>query len=399
MVGLPSREAIANAEDAQLRSIAQDLVATVAESRLSAAHYKLQNSLLAMGSAESAKRAEVEHQMTRREVEFLHSNHSYRYAASGTLDTSLISEVESLQRRLESLESANSILASRLRKAKKVIEEEKANSISLAEENVRLKARIRENREYYNRLRNHLPSSTARTDLTSPRAVAQRTDTSTHRLQTRKATNQDFASQLLAAAHQVHHGEATSVPSTPANGGAVRSRAGGHTRGALSMSSVPSTPQREGGPRASAAFFTPVNEPSRQATLGFGRGTGSVSNSGGVTVTDDRDSTLSASDLDDGGRSPEVEDSPATLRASNMLKRYVGRSEPQLQNASRSSVLLQTKLFGSVKKPGVHLPPPVSAKRHTDDGSHGHRSAKKPRHEENLGLGIQNLGASAPSAS
>lgn len=71
---LPTVDDINTASEPQLRAISKDLLNIAQEARMSALHFKLQHSLLSFSSNEAIKRAEVEHQLARREVEILQSS-------------------------------------------------------------------------------------------------------------------------------------------------------------------------------------------------------------------------------------------------------------------------------------------------------------------------------------
>ena len=64
-------ESVEKMDEAQLRSLVSELLPALGEARVTAAHSKLQHSLLSIETEESAKRAEVEHEATRREVQVL----------------------------------------------------------------------------------------------------------------------------------------------------------------------------------------------------------------------------------------------------------------------------------------------------------------------------------------
>ncbi len=354
--------------------MASDLVAAVTDARTSAAHFKLQYSLLAMETHEAAQRAEVEHQMTRREVEVLQAaDHRHRVALSATPRSSLPSQqpqVDALARTCQDLEDERDEYAQRLQRAKKLIELEKDKAELLMEENSMLKRRIRENREHFTRLKSHSPIyATPRDAYTTPRRAPPRFPESA-------SSHQPFAA--LLAADQVLNGESISVPSTPTKSASSKLKHG-HTRGAHSLSSLHTTPVRTR-PVTSDGFANtryPLSAPSSQLV-----------NESAERERHDRDSTISISDAEDGGSDDDVIQSQASSLATDMLRKNPASQESLRlsQGAERSSNLLQTKLFGNVKKPVIGEQRPVKR-----SGSFGDAEikAKKAKLHQAVGLGIK----------
>ena len=377
--GLPAPEVIANADIHELRNIAETLLQAVNEARMSAAHFKLQHSLLTMETQESAQRAEVEHLMTRREVEILQAaeqkHRSGLTNASRTSQTPSQTQVDTLAKSCQELEDDRDELERRLRKAKKLIELEKDRSELLLEENSLLKKRIRENREHFSRMKSVSPIYATRRDaFTTPqRKTLPHYPDST-------PSHAPFAA--LLAADQVLNGESMSVPSTPTRSHVAKARQG-HTRGAHSLSSLHTTPARlrpvtsDGLPDPLLAYTAPGSQLMTESA---------------ERVRHDRDSTISVSDDDEAMSDGDVGQSQASSLATSMLRKNPGSQESLRlsQSAEQSSNLLQTKLFGHVKKPGVRR---NTRKRQTSTGD-GHITAKKARYTEGVGLGI---GAWSPS--
>ena len=169
---IPTPEEIAKAGPDELRKLAQSLAVAVAEARMSAAHFKLQHNLLTMESQEAAQRAEIEHQMTRREVEVLQAaEHHHRRTQSATprvLQQPAQPQIDALLRTCKDLEEEKNEIEHRLQKAKRIIEQEMDKSELLYEENLMLKRRIRENREHFTMLRQSPAFSTPRNDFATP---------------------------------------------------------------------------------------------------------------------------------------------------------------------------------------------------------------------------------------
>jgi hypothetical protein len=364
---LPTPDAIANADLEDLRSMATDLVAAVREARTSAAHFKLQHNLLAMESKEAAQRAEVEHQMTRREIEVLQAaEHKLRAMSQRHSLPPSQPQVEALTRTCRVLEEERDEAERRLSRAKKLVELQKDRYELLEEENHLLKKRIRENREHYTRLKSLSPSyTTPRDAFTTPqrKPVPQFPQS---------APNHSNIAALLAAG-EVLRGESLSVPSTPTRTHASKVKHG-HTRGAHSLSSLQTTPiqtrpsTHDGYQDSMAPFSAPASQLVTESA---------------ERERHDRDSTISISDAEDGGSDDNVQQSQASSMASEMLRRNPGSQESLRlsQGAERSSNLLQSKLFGPVKKPGH------SKKRGASVGE-SDLAGKKAKLAHGVGLGI-----------
>ena len=372
---LPTPDYIAKAGIEELRSIAQDLLLAVRDARMSAAHFKLQHNLLTIESQESAQRAEVEHQMTRREVEVLHAaEHRHRASKSTTPRASqppLQPQIDIWTRRCAELQADNEDLERRLRRAKKLIESEKDRSDLLLEESLLLKKRIRENREHFSRLKSQSPLyATPRNDFATPsrKSVPRFPDS---------APSHGNIAALLAADQVLS--EAASVPSTPTKMNSSKSQ--GHTRGAHSLSSLQSTPARSRPATGDASFYSnprlsysaPLSQPIPESA---------------ERDRHDRDSTISVSDDEEAITEDDLPQSQASSLATNMLRRNPGSqpSPSQTGSAERSSHLLQTKLFGAVKKVGVDRTA-ASGKRKSSFGEPD-VAAKKTKLGEGVGLGI-----------
>jgi len=374
---LPTAEAIANASLDGLRIMAQDLVAAVKDARMSAAHFKLQYSLLAMETQEAAERAEVEHQMTRREVEVLQAaEHKHRSSSLATRQNSLPPsqpQIEALTKTCKELEDERDEAEQRLQRAKKLIELEKDKAELLVEENMMLKRRIRENREHFSRLKSQSPVyTTPRDAFTTPQRKA------IPRYPESAPTHTSIAA--LLAAGQVLSRESASVPSTPTKSHTSKLKRG-HTRAAHSLSSLHTTPARTR-PLTSDGFADP--------SLPFSAPGSQLVNESAERERHDRDSTISISDAEDdvSGDDDGIPQSQASSLATDMLRKNPGSQESLRlsQGAERSSNLLQTKLFGSVKKHGVDRSRQGKRRGSFQDAD---IQAKKAKLNEGVGLGIE----------
>lgn len=311
---LPTMEDIDNASETQLRSIAKDLLSVAQEARMSALHFKLQNSLVSFASNEAVKRAEVEHQLAKREVEILQSaeyrSRSRPAESSTPKPTQSDSNNDYLNaiQRSQELEGVNAVLDRRLRRAKQVIEDANARSVELAEQNDMLKRRIEDNRKHFSQIYNYGCLSPGMQNELHTICRGEHTDGLAALLFADKFTNRIHESR----SPYVHH------------------------------SSLPVTPQQ---PRSARQERHYPLTPARPDPY-------------------DSDSTVSLS----GGSEDE------------------GMRHPQMRStAPKTSSLLQSKLFGQVKKPGVERP--RSHKRKASSEEMG--TTKRSRANGTVGLGIE----------
>ena len=353
---------------------------------MSAAHFKFQHSLLTIEAQESAQRAEIERQMTRREVEVLQAAEHHHSALSATPRASQSSaqpQIDVLLRTFKDLEEEKAEIEHRLQKAKKIIEQEIDKAELLYEENLMLKKRIRENREHFTWMRQSPAFSTFSTPCnhfaTPQRKPAPQFAEPAHSHVSSR--NQDPFAALLAA-DQVLSGEAASLPSTPTKTHSSKFRQG-HTRGAFSLSSLQSTP----------THTRPVTAGERNyhsKSVSDYRLAYSAPHTQVVEMLEekdrrDRDSTISVSE-EDALTDEDLTQSQASSLATNMLRRNPGSQESSSfrSKAEISSKALQTKLFGQIKKAGI------DRKRHASFCETD--SAKKTKLTEEVGLGIGTWG-------
>ncbi|KAL4915182.1 hypothetical protein BDW62DRAFT_131489 [Aspergillus aurantiobrunneus] len=368
---LPTSDEIDTADEDKLRAVAKELLGVAREARVSALHFKLQYGLLSFRSNVAIKRAEVEHKLARREAEILQSteyrNRHYPLDTEPVAQTSNI-ELELTVKRNQELERINATLDRRLRRAKKLIEQEKDQSDLLKEENQLLKKRIRENREHFSRMIDHGPMSPSpQAGIQTPhrRSLPHFIDTSDHHMH-RSDNNNPFAA--LLAADRVLNRESSRVASTPHRHRAHRHHPNGHMRGTHSLSSLPITPSQTRNVQQESHYVTPGRDSSDEDR--------------------DRDSTISASDIEEAQTEEDIPASQAGSHATSMLH----RNHPAIQHdtrsaanpAPKSSTLLQTKLFGQVKKAGVERPGHDLKRKASFDGV----SSKKSKVEDHVGLGI-----------
>ncbi|KAJ5480935.1 hypothetical protein N7539_006829 [Penicillium diatomitis] len=318
---LPSTEEIDSANETRLRQLAKDLLAVAQEARMSALHFKLQNSLVSFASSEAVKRAEVEQQLAKREVEILRSaEYRSRSRPAEPLTPRPSNPVShedyiTVLHRSQELENANLILDRRLRHAKRVIDDASARTAELKEQNAMLKRRIQDNRQHFSQLYNYGAMSPSMQNELHTFCRGEHTDGLAALLFADKFTNR------IREPHGAY-GTQSSVPTTP---------------------NQPCTARDERNHSSS----------STQARDQY-----------------DSDSTVSLS-------APESEDE---------VKRVKPHHEPARITAPKTSSLLQTKLFGQVKKPNVDR---ASASKRKASSGENSPASKRSRGNAGVGLGIE----------
>ena len=396
---LPSLQEIADLPESGLRELVSDLISAISEARMSAAHAKLQHSLLAIETAEAANRAAVEHEMTRREVEVLQAGHpmfrgrTTMFSQSSPPQVTTQHQLEIALKRCSKLEDENSLLEHRLKQAKKVIKHIDGRNGQLVEDNQLLRHRIKQNREHIDAMRSCGVLSINATPQINHSTPSHRSTGRMHTASRREGGQDPFDALLIAG--QVLNAEANSVPSTPTHPRQTKIQPG-HLRGAHSLSSLPTTPNRSRPLTADKALHTPSNRILSSARVSF-----SAPNSqlrlDQDRNHDDRDSTISASDHEDEAfTDDDVPASQASQAATSMLRRFSGAA-PHTTPASifvpQPKPLTQSKILGKVVKPGFnrleHQEKRIRGKTSSDGDS---RDSKKTKlgetSTEQGGLGI-----------
>ena len=426
---LPTNDTINNSGIEDLKTMTQNLIGAVREARMSTAHFKLQYSLLTIEASEAAERAEVEHMMTRREVEVLQAEmYKHRLQASqmprSNHQPNLQPQIDALTTQVSDLEADRDELERKLHKAKKLIEQEQDRADFLSEENTLLKRRIRENREHFTRMKSQSPMITAQSLTTTPgasqvpassfaahfatpaRKAAPRFPDSARSMPSGTGSHAPFAA--LLAADQVLSGESqsisASVPSTPTRTSHPHAKSHrqsqGHMRGAQSLSSLPQTPSRArpmtaDGPGTYLARN--IFEAQRMAYSAPNTQSAAMSNERDRD-RHDRDSTISVSDIEDSARGgdddneeavtdEELPQSQASSLATSMLRKNPG-AETQISQGGavkEQSTMLQSKLFANVGVKKAGLQAPVKGKRQASGELEG---SPRKKGSEAVGLGI-----------
>lgn len=431
----PAPHQVLEASSDELRVMLQTCIAEHQKLKMETAHHKLQYNLLSLQADEDSKRAAVEHDMIRREVDALRMAEHTRQVRRELSTASDSTQIKYLQMKslYEAAVEEADTLHRRVKVAKKVIQQKEEETITLIEERDMLLTRIRENREHFHMLCS--PGGIFHGALTPGRQTASTPQQyrATPRSTVREVSgNEHGLSALLQAMSQDHQ----SAPSTPLNTGRpVPRQVRRHSRNAQSMSSLPTTPLSH--PRGEhtgllpSVNLVPQTEPPKRYRGGNYSPTTPVASSGRRRKS--RESTISADDNEELARqalesvtaarslaprnshrsSQHIEDdededlydSQASRAATEMLRRDPRQSfEVAASRVSRDgtpaaaeqSARMQAKLFpGSfreVEKRKFHSDDDAREERETRRGA---SSAKKMRvggpllDDRQVGLGIQ----------
>ncbi|KAK0615605.1 Thiolase, N-terminal domain-containing protein [Bombardia bombarda] len=416
----PAPQQVADASADELRTMLHACIAEDAKFKMEAAHHKLQYSLLSIQADEDMKRAAVEHDMIRKEVEALQMAESSRRARrelSATSDTNQ-AKYQQLKGWYEKLLEENEVLQKKVKAARKVISGKQDEICSLTDERDMLLNRIRENREHFH----HLCSPGgmfhgAITPKTAPTAVTPVQHRATPR-QTPKSlpremrVDQDHSKENFAVLLQALSQDNNSAPSTPLAGQrpAARTSSKHHTRNVQSMSSLPTTPTArsrldKGGllpsvnlvpqtePPYRISRFIPETPPpgrsrerrkSRESTISAEDNeelarqalqVASFASRASQNPRSSRRQPVAAAQQEEAEE--EVFESQASQAASEMLRRdpresfevasSVGNSRDVTPTPIDKSAKLQAKLIGGLIKSGVA----TAEKRKFSSGQHG----------------------------
>lgn len=403
---IPTVDSVRHFNEEQLRSLVAELLPALGEARMSAAHAKLQYSLLSIENSESVKRAEVEHEMTRREVQVLQECSQIQRGGKG-FAMSPCSPQSSTQRHLDlalkhcrELQADNAVLERRLQQAKKLIMQLDGKNGELMEDTHLLRQRIKQNRDHLDAMRSSGAISvngTPATDFTSPlhRSTPRTPKNSRATLGAKNHIGSQDPFDALLFAGQVLNAETNSVPSTPSRARPKKLQSS-HIRGAHSLSSLPATPNRSRPITADGSLFTPVNRIAAEPRTSFSAPTTQLSYNE-EDHRDDRDSTISASDIEEEPFTDyDVPASQASQRAATMLRRastQKGDGTTATGHKGVSKGTKQAKIYGQLRKVGVDRHEPLK-KRGNDVNTYDQivRSNKKSKMgqalSEKVGLGI-----------
>lgn len=389
---LPSLEHTQEFSEAQLRDLVSQLLPAVGEARMTAAHAKLQHSLLSIEIVEVVQRAAVEHEMIRRELEVLQaSSPLLRSRAQTSANTpaqrQIANAFEAAVEHARIVDAENHLMQRKLKQAKKLIKHLDGKKVRLEEANDLLRQRIRQNREHVDAMRLSGTISLDNTPRLMHNDPGQRAKGSNSSART--GTQDPFHTLLFAG--QVLSGETNSVPSTPTHPRPIKMHHS-HTRGTHSLSSLPMTPIRSRPMTADDVLATPINQIIPTSHISF-----SAPNTRFVPQVDeirraDRDSTISASDQDEAYTDDDVPASQASQAATSMLSKYSGPAdELPKKSVTEESAYVQSKLGGKLVK-SAHETSEASTKRnlelHDLVSEQRSKKAKLLGSTEQMGLGI-----------
>ncbi|XXG95331.1 hypothetical protein Hte_001592 [Hypoxylon texense] len=412
---VPTSSQIAEASAEELRDTVQACLAENARLKMETAHHKLQYNLLSMQADEDAKRAAVEHDMTRREVEVLRMTENSRQARRELNAAAESTQVKyrELQARYDAVVKENEALQKRIKSATKLIQQQNEERDSLVDERDMLLNRIRENREHFHMLCSPggvfhgalTPKTPAATTPQQYRATPRQTPKSTHRdVRRDNDTSQaPFAALLQALSHD------NSAPSTPTAANRPASRAPPrHTRAVQSLSSLPTTPTSRArgdysGLLPSVDLVPQTEPPSRYSSSRYTLETpvqkrGRQSRESTISADDNEELARAAlesvaaatqSYMSQGSRASqrreeeeEVLESQASQAASEMLRRdpresfevasSVGSRDGTPAPAEKTAKL-QSKLYAGLNKAGL-----ASEKRKFSGGTDSKDSRREP---------------------
>ncbi|KAK6082229.1 hypothetical protein SCUP515_02521 [Seiridium cupressi] len=392
----PTGEQIMDAPAEDLRRMLHASLAENARLKMETAHHKLQYSLLSMQADEEAKRAAVEHDMTRREVEVLRMAENARQARRDLSVAAENTQVKYIQ-----LKAAYDLVISEIethkkreKNFKKVLQQKEDEIISLTDDRDLLLRRIRENREHFHMLCS--PGGAFYGALTpkQPAVATPQQHRATPRQTPRSHRQDDDHSQIgfQVLLEALSH-DNNSAPSTPLSAHRPAPRMlPKHTRGAQSMSSLPTTPmtkprgelaallpsidlipRTEPPPRFTTNRFVPHTEPSRgrksrESTISaddneeLARAALNMAavNRSMISNTSQRSAPRSQRQGEEG---EEVYESQASQAASEMLRRDPRQSFDEVASSvgsrdgtpapAEKSAKLQAKLFAPVNKAGL----------------------------------------------
>lgn len=396
------QDRVDNASAEELRSMINSLSNAFRDMRLSAAHYKLQYNMAVMESQEAASRMAVEIAMAQREIDVLQQAEEKRrsalaspeqtYQDSANAANAII--MSEMNRQNQMLQSENEELRDLYDQQKRLTEHREGELASLLEENDRLKTRIRKNRDHIAPLLEQMEQNSPRSTFGTPQQPTPRSRAS--RVPASLA-NQDGRGQnnfeALLLADKMLSQETATAPATPTRAHAPRSRYG-HQRGAQSMSSLPQSSGRRAAPSRAEVprtppIFVPTSIPQSAPPAHYlqkaDHGRRQSSNS-----------TITASSMDEeeaftDREEDEVPESQASQMAANLLRRAPPAKGQMAAPSLQQSNLVQSKIFGQVKKGHGLTRSGEFEKRRLPSADQHTSSTKRGRIDHGVGLGIGGL--------
>lgn len=390
----------------ELRSALSEMQGAYQETKMSAAHYKLQYQMLSQESAAAIERMAVEARMTQYEDEVIHIAEQAKAAATpaqpSPVQEGMIPVQKDLYQRMcheiQQLTEINNYLRNEYDHHEKTVLKQETQIESLTDRVGLMRERIRQNREHINRLRR--PTTATGTEYT-----ARSTYSTPHR--NGRGGQDQFAALLQAS-------EMASQEANPRRVDHSRSTSGKkslHGKSVPAISSLPATPHRNHKPAQPTMYATPSRQhqlnvpstaplprtsavrtpdiyshPSLPITSAAGPPRGMMQ----IPPAPQSEDTVSNSDREADSEAEtdiiepdeEIGESQASRAASLMLRSSQEGSfqGPRSGHTHANEKLKQTRLFGAVRKSGVDR---------DDEG----RPTKRPRTAAGIGLGI--MGAQA----
>jgi hypothetical protein len=392
---LYSQDRINTASPDELKSMVDSLSNILRDVRLSAAHYKLQYNMAVMESQEAASRMAVELAMAQREIDVLQqaeekrrqtvavAEHSYQDSANAA-NAIMMSE---LSRQNQLLQNENEEMRDLYDQQKRLTEHREGEIASLVEENDRLKTRIRMNRDHIAPLLEQMEHNSPRSVYGTPHQATPRNRVSRvpPPLSNDARGQSNFEALLLA--DKMLSQETNTAPSTPNRAQMPRSRFG-HHRGAQSMSSLPQTQNRRiAQPRAEVPRTPPAYIP---ITIPQSAPPAHYAQKQAHGRRQSSNSTITASSIDEeeaytDREEDEVQESQASQVATSMLRRAPNSKMPA---PSQPATLIQSKIFGQVKKGHGLTRSGELEKRRLQSSEHRDSPTKRGRVDQGVGLGL-----------
>lgn len=395
---LYSHDQVNNASAEELRAMVDHLTTALRDMRLSAAHYKLQHNMTVMESQEAASRMAVELAMAHRELDVLQQAEDKRrhaaaaaapeqsYAESANAANAII--MAEMNRQTQILQAENEQLRDLFEQQKRLTEHREGELASLIEENDRLKSRIRKNRDHMAPLIEQMHEhGSPRSTFGTPHQPTPR------RLHRTPLSNENMRGpnnfEALLLADKMLSQETATAPTTPRTATTHASRSRGHHRGAQSMSSLPNTPNRRSHPYARPPRTPPTYMP---AAVPQTAPPAHYQQKPAHERRQSSNSTITASSVDDEEACTDREDdqineSQASQMASNMLRRA---PPPKAMHAPPSTNLVQSKIFGHVKKGHSSSARPKEFEKRRPETT-GQYASPRGRVDHGVGLGIGGL--------
>ncbi|KAF1932623.1 uncharacterized protein M421DRAFT_416242 [Didymella exigua CBS 183.55] len=412
---LYSRDQVSNASADELRAMVDDLINALRDMRLSAAHYKLQHNMAVMDSQEAASRMAVELAMAHRELDVLQQAEERRrrcqaaapeqsYAETANAANAVV--MAEMGRQNQMLQAENAQLRDLFEQQKRLTEHREGELASLVEENDRLKSRIRKNRDHMAPFLEHMhehgsPRSTfgtPRPTFGTPRptfGTPHSTFGTPRRLHRAPLTNESIRGpnnfEALLLADKMLSQETATAPATPRMA-AHAPRPRGHHRGAQSMSSLPNTPNRRPHPYARPPRTPPSYMP---AAIAQSAPPAHYQQKHVHERRQSSNSTITASSVDEEEACTDREDdqineSQASQMAASMLRQA---PPPKAMHAPPPppppANLVQSRIFGHVKKGYSSTRPKGVEKRPAETAAH--HASPRARVDHGVGLGIGGL--------